>query len=432
VIAIAPGIGRIGTNLRGGYLKSLRHQLPSYGIPVVGPLALAGAIGLWRGPDPRRRRALMLWLVWSGVVAAVFAAFAFGADLPAQRLLGFDMALPALAAAGVAWGVRLIIGPGRVRSGTGLRRASAALLVAASIVGAVLLGTSAWRGERPFAGNLEYSLLATADRYVEGLPPGTPVIFVINLTDQDRIGPAYRNIRALTPGSRLDDLAIYLGDPVNLLAGRPSLRPGDPLFNEASRRLWPFVHQALMNRPVILALKSYCTPFRPLVKGRKDRRLAWGVLALRGPVPPPVPPRESALIPPPPSQPVSRLVGLAALVLAMLTVAGLGWSLALLPGRMLERIALAPGFGLATLVLGGVVALHLRISLLAGSGAAVAGGATVAGWSVFLMQAISRRRSGSASDAARPAEAAPAPRGSRSLSPEMNERGVRSPGAQDV
>jgi hypothetical protein len=79
----------------------------------------------------------------------------------------------------------------------------------------------------------------------------------------------------------------------------------------------------------------------------------------------------------------------APLVLALLAAAGLGWSLVVTPDRI-SAGALAPAFGTATLVLGGVLADRLGLRLSGSAAGLVVPGALAAAG--YLALVAERRR----------------------------------------
>jgi hypothetical protein len=81
------------------------------------------------------------------------------------------------------------------------------------------------------------------------------------------------------------------------------------------------------------------------------------------------------------------LSGWTAGVLALLFVAGLGWSAALTATGWWARAALAPAFGVAALVLGGLVGSRLGAGLLGSSGTVVAAVTAALGWVAFGIRA---------------------------------------------
>ena len=97
---------------------------------------------------------------------------------------------------------------------------------------------------------------------------------------------------------------------------------------------------------------------------------------------------------PPPADPVSpqrvpmsgpsRVVGLAFATLLLLGIGGLGWAMFLLPPgvRSFEVLALAPAFGLASVIVGGMLIDGTGIRLTGVAGAATPVAAAIAGWAL--------------------------------------------------
>ena len=80
-----------------------------------------------------------------------------------------------------------------------------------------------------------------------------------------------------------------------------------------------------------------------------------------------------------------------------ITAMGLGWSLALLSGGLLVRVAHAPAFGVALACLAGVVADRSGFRLASGTALAVGLAVMAVGWAaVGLRHAVGRRAGGNA------------------------------------
>jgi hypothetical protein len=89
----------------------------------------------------------------------------------------------------------------------------------------------------------------------------------------------------------------------------------------------------------------------------------------------------------------ASLVVLWAAFLAVLVGVGAGWSAAFVRAAWVERLALSPAFGIATLVLGGVLADRAGVRPTGAPGAALVVAIAAAGWGMFAI--IGRRTGGS-------------------------------------
>ncbi len=386
--------------------KKLRGDLPLYRFPLTIPVAAVGAVtlgalgfgrprGSGDGGVPRPRGAgerfaarflLALSIAWGIVTVAGLIAYRLGTGIPAHRLLSFLLPLPILMAIG-------ILGLGRALAA----RAGAAVGVAIVLVG---VGAVAFLGYRDLYVNLPSQRgiefldigkvrdAATAEAYLDRarIAENAPVVFVID----DR-GPnplsfvpemAYM-IRSVLPAERILHAYIYVGDPQNYLAGRPTYRDSPADYNANSQRFWPAIERLLPRRPVALLLASYNEAYRGFVASHPGSVIAPNVALLAGPRP-----RSPISRPSFPSAPRGNLQGgvLGVGTLLMLALVGIGWAVAALPRglRPFEVLALSPAAGVAALVAGGIVvdAVGFRLSGVGGALTPVlvgAGGFVVAG-----------------------------------------------------
>jgi hypothetical protein len=350
----------------------------SYGLPILGPVAAAGVPALWWPRDQTRRRALLLAVLWAAVGAApIVALHVFHLTVPAYRFLGFALGLPILGAAAVA-------GLGRLVSRWGV--AGVVLAVVLSIAGVAAqstFGYREWSGHDPFMSPEQLAQVTTAGRYMAAVGGPTPVIFVV-----DRPGVALEDhiIRSELPGDQITRSLIYLGTTENLLAGKQTLKRQDSRFDVSSQKAWPAVQAVLGQQPAIIFLSTFNTRAKVQPQGWD---LAPGVRVVRG-IRPPVPVVASAPIVGP-SGPA--LVGIALAVLLFFAVVGLGWTASLVPTGWLERVSVAPAFGVAALAAFGVLADRLGFRLLGTTGVGIVVAAAVLGWVPF---AVRRWRAGRA------------------------------------
>jgi hypothetical protein len=384
-LAMAPAFPtrqpRVGASKLAGRFSEF---LPRFRLPFFIPAAAAGVGFLVRPRDRRRRWGLLLAMIWAGSALAAVIALRLGIGVPAYRVLAFALGIPILAAAALSGVARILWAR--------LRWAGA--VTAVVLVGAALAAGIGWAHDTWSAGegtmtSEQFDQLATASRYLEGTAKERPVIFT---TDRLSGRRGTNVVRAGLTTDLLRRSLVYLGDPQRLLAGRPTLVEGDHRYNSHSLAAWTDVKPALERRPIVLFLSSLNratdvagTPLGP------------GIFVVRGPDPVPgsVPARFAAPGPP-------QLVGLAAASLAVLGVAGAGWSVSLVRDGWVVRAALAPPLGIAVLVLAGVLGNRLGAGLGTGPAAVLAVGAAAAGWIPLVYRRVRARFSGERRDGAGP------------------------------
>ena len=396
---------------RGELTKKLREDVPLYRYWITLPLAALGAVGLWRerpgdpgaaevgeraAPEagPGSARVLfVLVLSWSVVTVVGLALFAVGRNAPAHRFLSFLLPLPVLGAAGILWLAGLL----RRRAGRAVAVGLVAVAIAASVaVGyhdlySTLAGPS--RGvEWLDAGKVQDAATAAAYLDAAKIPAGAPVVFVID--DQGPNPLSYvpemtYMLRAVLPADRVPNAYIYVGNPEKYLRGQPTERSHPKTYDANAARFWPTVQRLLPRHPVALLLASYNPMYRAEAERHPERVAAPSVLVLHGPMP-----TTTVAAPAIPTGPRGGRQGalLGAGVLIALALAGWGWAAALLPRavRPFEAFALAPAFGLAFLILGGILADAVGARLGGGSGATIVVAVAAAG----AVAAFARRRRG--------------------------------------
>jgi hypothetical protein len=387
---------------RGVFEAKLRADLSLYAFPVTLPLAALGllALGLgvarvrgWAGAfaldgGPARQQAIgagMLLAIlagWTLVTAVGLIIFNAGVSLPAHRLLAFWLALPLLGAVAVLGVAQLA----RARAG----------LLAGMLVCLVAVGGLGWigyqnlydviprtRGAQPIT-DARAQDAATADAYLDAadVPASRPVVFVVTHGGKDVPSAVQLDafiLRMELSPDRVERTYVYVGEAENYLAGEPTRDPNDTgRFNRASREYWPAVRKVLSQHPVALVLDAYYPPFRELAAAHPDWVVAPGVVVLAGP-------RPAAEIAAPPvqmaPQGARQLLAFGLIALAMFSLVGLGWAVALLPAaRLFEILALSVAVGLGLLVVAGVVLESVGLRL-GGAGGLVNAPLTAAmGW----------------------------------------------------
>jgi hypothetical protein len=346
-------------------LRKLHVDVPLYRYPLTVPLAAVGlgwaaARGRREATSPGERSAarfvLALAISWGVATVVGVLWFEAGGTIAAHRLLSFLWPLPLFVGLGLL-AIGAVVG---ARS----RPAVGAAVVVVAIAGLSLLGYRELY--RTIPRTLGYETLdtakvqdaATAAAYLDRMriPATAPVIFVID----DR-GPnplsfdpemAYM-IRSVLPAERIPFAYMYVGDPANFLAGRPTYRAMPGQYDANERRFWPSIQRLLPRKPVALMPAAYNPAYAAFTAAHPETVIAPDLALLQGPKP------SAALSAAPyPSAPrtLGAGIGIGAGALIVLGLVGLGWSVALLPKsvRPFEHLALAPGVGVAALVVAGV------------------------------------------------------------------------------
>jgi hypothetical protein len=357
-------------------LRKMSQDLPLYRFPFTVPVAAMGAVflgalGLGQPgssgdpvrPSPERRTRfvarflLILSLAWGLVTVIGVIDFYRGSTTAAHRLLSFLIPFPILMAVGILFLGRSVAAR--------TRRAVGVAIVVLGIGAVAFLGyrdlyvnIPAHRG----IGFLETGKVrdaATARAYLDRarVPERAPVVFVIDDRGPNPVSwvpeMAYM-IRSVLPTERILHSYVYVGDPENYLAGKPTLRSTPPQYNGNLPRYWPTIQRILPRHPVALLLRSYNAAYSTFVAAHPGSEVAPDVAVIMGPTLP-------ALIEPPPFPTGPRGIvrgGLLAVgTVLILTLIGAGWAVAALPRtlRPFEILALSPAVGMAALVMAGMV-----------------------------------------------------------------------------
>jgi hypothetical protein len=393
------------------FRKKLRLDIPKYRFAVALPLAAVGAASLFldrvfgRASDAEgsarederaatRRFVAILLVAWVAFAALGVAAFLAGRLLPAHRFLAFALAVPLLGILGVLAIGRLVAG----RPGAPNRRARVLLGTAAVVL---VVGVSAstsyvtWEDQPTWArmDRDKVSQAALAGAYLDrlGTPPEEPFVFIVDDRGPNPdayVGLMTHMIRASLPAERLRALHIFVGDPADFLARRPST-DGTGQHTAVSRRFLEDLEPLLEARPIAFvaaALNDHS--WGRWIGAHPDSRIGSDVAIVQGP-------QTGTLLDVPPIAigplPAYQWVAFAGGIACLYGLIGLGWTLAVFGGRIrrFEALALSPAVGLAAIVLAGVVADRLGVRLIGVPGAAVALAAGVAGWGAL---ALRRRR----------------------------------------
>jgi hypothetical protein len=370
-----------------GYEENLSRQTPFFRIPVFGAVAAGGAaaLGLRRGDRGPRVRALVFLVVWLLPALAGWIAFEAGATIPFQRLLGFALPLPLLGAEALVALIRLA-----ARSMRAVGAVAACVVAAAALAGT---GALAWQALDRTTPIIDGDVLARTElvmRYLSSVAGDRPVVFVADgrHPDADYGGiPAFRRIRASAPADLVERIAVYVGEPGNLLRGRATRRANDPAFGDTSALYLRSLRPILARDPIVIALAPYYERTARLARDGSGSEIGDGIVVIRGPRPTAAlgPPRNVSAVP------ASALIVGAALAVAVLLVAGSGWSVAAVDAGALERAALAPTLGVVALIATGILWSRAG-GALTGSGGALAVLVTAAaGWVLAGARPLRRR-----------------------------------------
>jgi hypothetical protein len=350
--------------LRRTYLDRFTESWRRYA-PVLNTVLVAAGATHARG---YAQRFLVAWVALTAVAVPVGALTGL---FPADRVLTFAFCIPLLAAVGLLW------------IGRRIRRPALAYPVAVVLIVLTVLPTlRAWVGTRTYESPAEVRGTTLAGRIAETTPPGTPLVFVaFDPADPGLFLASHvmNTARAAVPPDRAGDVAVFVGHAEDLLAGRPSRRPGDPAFDALSA-------QSLADLPpgpreVFVVTEFVHDPAEFSASGltRWDPTVASNVPGAR-----PLPAGPDELAPTTPGD-----VAWATLrVLGLLLLLGLGWAWWTLPD-LPGAFAIAPAFGLAVLTIAGL-GLE-RVGLGLGGGGISTAAAALAGGGGYALLAVRLR-----------------------------------------
>jgi hypothetical protein len=364
------------------------------------PAALAGVLGAYVMDGLRRNRVepleearrsfserMLLGWTLTSIAGVLFGLVTVGVHrfgLPPHRFVGLLIAVPGTVAGGIAvwWAADRV---GWRAAGTALAVAAVGLLAIPSVI--------RWY-KYPILMRAEALQQAeTAARYVERLPPGQPFVF-----DVDGRGPAVvydvplreREIRMALPPGRQVDLHVFVGTPADLLAGRRT--PDTGLRVQINRPYWEDVARVLPRHPPVLVLRAMGEDEFSDAVAMGAPVIGQGVALLQGPRPA----RPLVEGPLPDGVPgVATALGWALVLLALLAVAGAGWTALILArsARPVTFVSLAPLVGTGALSLGAFAATELGVRLHGAGGVGIYLAVTMGGAISALV--VARRTAGS-------------------------------------
>ena len=374
----------LGSTLVEDYRSRFIHRWTRYVQWLALPHSLPGS----RRLSGFRRRFLVTWVAVTIVGMAVGAVSGL---FPPDRMVTFGFAIPALAGVGVL----------AIWEALSVRSAWLAWAVSVAAIGAMAAGSLMAYGRQPtFISADEVSQVTAAARLVEALPPGTPLIFVVDDADGTAsflATHAANVIRAALPPDRAADAYIYVGTAQNLLDNQPTLG-GDPQYNALSRLYLADISLAPPGPAVGFILTAFNMP------GAADHPPSFSFRAPRVFVHPPVGghvPERLSTAPAPsdplvPSSPAGIILATLA-VIGLLEVVGAGWA-SWAVRDPIDICLLAPAFAIAVMVVMGVLLERLGLPLSGWVGPTVV--SAVSGSSGYVLAAVARAKRGSAPEAA--------------------------------
>jgi hypothetical protein len=359
---------------RSTLVAKLSADIPLHRLPVVVPIAAVGVAALVtalrrRGPvagdggRPVRRWAspsitLTMLLAWTLVSAAGILALAIGRTAPAHRFLAFLLPLSIFAGVGVLAVARL--------AGRGRPLAVSIAVAVASVAAIGFLGFRILHVELPrdrgvlWLDEAKVHDAAAAAAYLDAarVPEEETVVLIVDDTGPQPTSyvPLMANmIRTVMPPERIPHTYFYMGDVETFLSGEPTIHERSTnYYNRASRYFFRPLERHLAGRPLALILGASYPRFGTYVAEHPESLVAPGVAVVQGPTI-----RAPIRIPPIPRapRPPIQLGLMAVAVLGVLVLVGLGWALALLPraAPVFALVGLSPSFGIAFLVVAGIV-----------------------------------------------------------------------------
>jgi hypothetical protein len=319
------------------YRERLVGDAARIAVPVAGAVALAWPVALREG-----RAAVGLTsgfrflrdvtLSWAVVTVGGGVLLAFTLWGPPYRLLQFAFFLPVAAAVGVA----ALRKRGRAWVWVGVAAATA--FAAFSMVG--------WFRQTPSFSPEELALTRRAGHALSALPPGTPLVFIVDTREGaaafhvTRFGNV---IRMGMPPGRIPDVRLAVGNPQDVLAGRPTTTGDtehDRLATAYLREAQPFLDRAA----VLVLLPFNRTGYANAAATGTE--VGPGLVSLTGPLPPT---GATPAIGPGGLGPVGLSL-MSVLAVVLLSLLGWGWARWGLGDAPLATVAAAPSVGLAVAV----------------------------------------------------------------------------------
>ncbi|MGI8616460.1 MAG: hypothetical protein ACR2L4_06740 [Actinomycetota bacterium] len=375
------------------FYGNVRRFLPRYRVPLaLATVGLGASLVRTRqsqGPRPRTILLLGVWMLPAGIAAIGYAA---GTQLPLMRFLGVAFPMPLLAAAlltAVVAAASRIARPWLRIPGLVLASAVAVATLGASTLVAEDLIDDSSRSITPE----ELGPIRAAVAYAN--QRRAPALVIVVSKDAGR---AFRRVRMLAPARLISRTGVFEGKPGDLFA-RDEAEDGTAIPRglqgpELKNAQISADGVALMriDGAVALALSPFLDDPRAFAANPAHTEIADGVFLL-GTAAGSEEATDRAIVPPPIEAPHSgRLIRDSVVALLLLLLTGLGWSVVLVPAALDVRIALAPSFGLAAVLLIGTVLGLMGVALGGGKALVVCGLIAVAGGSLAFIRDQQERR----------------------------------------
>lgn len=322
------------------YRNRLGMNIRRYALYVLLPLAAMG-IPMARGFTRR------FLVAWSAVTILAVPVGMVTGWYPPDRVVTFAFALPMLAALG-AVGLWQLLAARNRRVAWGVT-----VVVVTVLVGATMWS---WNRQNQYLEPEQLNAATLAGRIASTLPPGTPLVFVID-NYSSKLGfqtTQVANIaRAAVPPDRAQDVYVYVGEPARFLSGRPTIRGRRAGFNLLSRTTLAQIPRG----PVAVFVSS---AFDKVTADRRSSQLtAWSPLVSSSvPGPRAIAPLPGEVAP----SNAFAITGSTLLALLFLWGVGLGWARWAIADDVTST-AVAPAFGVGVIALAGLVAERIGVPL---------------------------------------------------------------------
>jgi hypothetical protein len=336
------------TLLMDRYRERLRGDAARAVVPLSSGVGLAALGALGSRDVARDRRGygflVAVWLAWAAVTAVGIVVLAVTTWGPPNRMLQFAFFVPVGGAVGAAALAR--------RGGP----SAAFALVAVPVF--VTISMVGWFRQSPAFADDELGATRRAGAAVSALPPGTPLVFVVDTGEPAaayHVTLAGNVLRMGVPAERIADVRLVVGRPADVLAGRESFT-GDPEHDLLARA---YLREAapVLDEASVMVVEAFNRDGYPEAV-RLGRQVADGVVLLTGPAPE-APVRGSPF--PEGLGPLALAGGSVATVL-ILGLLGGGWARWGLPGAgRRAAVAVAPSAGIAVGVMGTVLSDRLGL-----------------------------------------------------------------------
>jgi hypothetical protein len=288
-------------------------------------------------------------------------------------------------------------------------RAAGAAIVVVGFAVTAFVAQRVWLSYHPVMRASTYTEAQAAAAAIDraAVPVSRPLVFVL-----DDHGPyawsrawiAAHTIRAALPAERVGHTYFFVGRPADLLAHRPSSLPSKALpahaidpatYRSLSETYFAGVRAQLARQPVVFVLASANPGFADWLRTHPSASLSPGVAVVDGGGIGGLGSGAHAVTASPPVSPAG-VVAVAIVALAVISLAGAGWSVTLV-GRWMDlagRAALAPAIGTAALVIGAIVFGRLDVKLTPTGSVLIVAAVALIGWAGPMYRRLAPSRRG--------------------------------------